>query len=152
MFRHEALRPLSRRHQGVLLFARDLKYHLKALREDRDSPHPDVVAKLLAFWPVLQRHFEAEETLLVPRILDAAPDGHPALDRLRRDHARVRELVTRLQDDTAAADDLDLLQELRDLLHDHTRDEERVLYPFAEEILGPERLAAIERDLDAYVV
>lgn len=181
MFRHPALRPLSRRHQGVLLFARDLKYHLKALREGRESPHPYVLPSFLAFWPSLEAHFRAEETVLVPAILDAAPNGHNAIDRLHRDHARVRVLVAELtpadyEPDSSLADPhacalagvtaadqhpeldrsdparLDQLEELRALLHDHTRDEERVLYPFAESVLGPEHLASIERALDQYVV
>ena len=141
MFRHAALRPLSRGHQRVLFHAREMKR----------VPEEALRAFLGYARRELPRHFDAEERVLLPALLARLPQGDPSIDRVRAAHAEIRERVAALT--AAEAPSPDAVRELARVLHDHVRDEERNLFPLAERVLGADGLAEIARDLgQEYVI
>jgi hemerythrin-like domain-containing protein len=130
MKRSPELAPLSRDHHVALE---------RALRLRRATPD-DVKAAVSAFLEFFAadgaRHFEQEESLLLPAL--PAEDAELG-ERVVREHAEVRGLAEALQRDP----DLDRAQELGELLTAHVRFEERTLFPRLESALPPARLAEL---------
>ena len=139
MLRHAALRPLSRGHQRILFPAREM----------RRDPAGALAAFIAYAREELPRHLEAEESVLFPAILARAPQGDPSVARARESHAAIRAAV----EDVEASPAPDVVRAMARLLHDHVRDEERELFPFAERTLGDDGLSELAASLgDAYVI
>lgn len=137
MKRDECLQPLSRDHHEGLALARAIRW---AVQGDRHAPR-DPVALLRCAWDeVLDSHFREEEELLLPW-MDAGKG-----DRLRRDHARLRELSRELLQGKANHGRLAAFSRE---LHEHIRWEERVLFPKLERDVPRSALDAIGRRLAA---
>lgn len=126
--RHPALQPLSREHFGGLVLARDL------LRFSADDATPGqrraVLRRLAPAWMEdLEPHFVDEERLLGPLIT-----SHENFRRLIAEHREIERLVRegRVAADAEADPDPAALRRLGQLLHDHIRWEERVLFPAVE--------------------
>lgn len=119
--RHESLRPLSRDHyQGLVQSQRLLAVGAS------NGHHPFVVLRdYLDKWKSeIAGHFDDEELLLPPLIASAADR-----ERLLEEHAALRSMTARLMDDLSrGAYDADAVRRLGQLLHDHIRWEERVLF------------------------
>jgi hypothetical protein len=132
--RSPALAPLSRDHHVTLT-------HALRLRRASEPDVPAVVAGFLAFLvDDGERHFRAEEEVLLPLL----PDDEPAAGlRLTRDHAEIRRRARALGEhpDPAAA------AELGELLAEHVRFEERELFPLLEARLEAAALADAGRRL-----
>jgi hemerythrin-like domain-containing protein len=136
--RAEALRPLSREHQGALAVA-------KTLSEGEDAAAAS--RAFLEFWERDgRRHFRIEEEVLLPAWALAAEVDRPGVERMLAEHLEIRREALRL---AAGGATVARVNALGRLLHDHVRFEERELFPLAEAALGAadlERLgAAIER-------
>jgi hemerythrin-like domain-containing protein len=136
MQRSDALAPLSREHHVALEVA------LRLRRASADTAE-EALGRFEAFWSEHgQRHFAAEEEL----VLGALPEGDAALaaaaQRLEREHARLRRQAACVK-----AGDVEALNELGDLLRDHVRFEERELFPLVEDALSPDALDALGRAL-----
>lgn len=139
MKRDERLQPLSRDHHEGLVLARALRW---AVEGDPRAPR-DPVALLRGAWTeVLDSHFREEEELLLPWLESGEAE------RLRREHARLRDLCHQLLGGGAGDGGLAVFASE---LHDHIRWEERVLFPRLEREAPPgvldaagERLAAVE--------
>ncbi len=128
MKRSPALTSLSHDHHHALDVARRLR---RATPADLDA----ALAYLRAFWEAEgRRHFELEER----HLLDALPDAdwREAAGRVRREHQAIRAGV-----ESVAG--LDSAHALGDLLHDHVRFEERVLFPLLESRLSESELEAL---------
>ena len=131
MHRHEALRPLSRGHQRVLFHAREMKWR-----------GPDALPAFLDFArEALPRHLDAEERHLLPAMDARLPGGDPAIARTREAHEAIRAEVARV------AAEPERIRDLSRLLHDHVRDQERCLFPLAEQVLGEAGLAEVAKGL-----
>ena len=126
MKRHPALVPYSDDHHRALVLARRLRRDVADAKLARDVQR--------AFETELDPHFRAEELRLLPA-LDAR--GCASLvERTARDHAQMRELVAGAwSEETARA--------LGEVLDEHVRFEERVLFPEAERRLSEAELAAV---------
>jgi hypothetical protein len=138
MKRAEALRPLSREHQGALAVAKQL-----GEAEDRAA----AVAVLLEFWRADgRRHFRIEEEVLLPGWAAAAEVDRAGVERMLREHLEVRRQILR-----AEADEIGLaeLQALGRLLHDHVRFEERELFVEVEAALGAAELQRLAAAIEA---
>lgn len=124
MKRHPALEPFSRDHNDGLILARNLEL-------DRDGA---IEAMRLAWNVELEDHFAEEERLLIPLASEAAAD------RLRAEHEEIARRVQRLPDEPEA---------LGDLLRDHIRWEERVLFVEIEMNATEAQLATLAEQTDA---
>ncbi len=133
MKRIPQLHPLSMEHHLSLVLAN------KAIKTARsgDQAAIDALAREIAadFPERWERHFHNEETTVF-RMLDDHEDGPRAqTEALRRQHDEMREMARRL-----ASGDTTVLEDFGVLLRDHTRLEERELFPIAERLLGDEEL------------
>ena len=99
----------------------------------------------------LEAHTRAEEDVF-----------HPAVAKLQNDlverlvaaaaeaHAAIQVLLEELQQLEPGDDDFeDLLAELRQDVEDHAEDDEEELFPIAREMLGPETLEALGKEIEA---
>lgn len=136
MRRHRSLVPLSRDHNGVLIQARELR------RADRlDEPDRAAVAERFSrfFRAEAVRHFREEEELVFPLLLAHLDEPPPELLRALVEHGQLHALTAELRERS----DAELLLEIGELLDDHVRLEERILFELVQETVPDERLAAI---------
>ncbi|HEY7152195.1 MAG TPA: hemerythrin domain-containing protein [Solirubrobacterales bacterium] len=132
MKRSEALQQLSRDHQHALAVALELR-RAGAGEEARARE------RFLGFWGTEgAHHFRVEEDVLLPGCAAAVSPTDPAVVRVLTDHVEIRRRAADLAEvtDPPASE----LNELGELLKDHVRHEERVLFPAIEQALPPEEL------------
>lgn len=138
MKRAEALQPLSREHLAALLAARKLR-----AADDVSA----ATREFLAFWnDDGRRHFRIEEEVLLPGWAAYGELDRDGVAQMLEEHLMIRRQVLRLQ-----AGELSIRQIhcLGDLLHDHVRFEERVLFVAAEESLDAVSLAYLATAIEA---
>jgi hypothetical protein len=138
MKRHKSLHPLSHDHHTGLVQARKL-------REARAGLRP-AAERFLEFWlEALQRHFRAEEEILLPAFAQQAGARRPEIAETLAQHVEIRCLADLLQ--RALEPDLEpgaeLLQRLGEALHARIRYEEDRLFPALEQALDEEELARL---------
>jgi hemerythrin-like domain-containing protein len=132
--RSPELAPLSRDHHVALEVA------LRLRRADAERAG-DAIARFTRFWEDAgRRHFEIEEELILPALPGDDADWADAAARVRREHDEIRARAAALGEAPAAAGPA---RELGDLLHDHVRFEERVLFGMLEDRLDAPSLAAL---------
>jgi iron-sulfur cluster repair protein YtfE (RIC family) len=123
--RHPALVPLSEEHHHELAHARRLRRAAGAEPEQRLAV---ASAYVDAFFRETVEHFRREEEILFPLYVRHA-GSTPVLERILREHMELHGLVRALRIEAAAGDiPPEALKRLGDLLHDHVRVEERVLF------------------------
>lgn len=131
MKRHESIVTLSREHHLGLLFCWKIRQGIKKqIPTERMQPY------IRYFWNNhLKRHFEEEETLLFCLLEDSL------MEEAIRQHEQIRKLIVV----TIAIEQTDAgqLHILADVLDNHIRFEERVLFPHMEESLSEEKLAKL---------
>lgn len=138
MKRAEALQPLSREHLGALLAARKLRAADDIVVATRD---------FLAFWNEDgRRHFRIEEEVLLPGWAAYGEVDRDGVARMLEEHLMIRREVVRLRAGELSVGQIHLLG---DLLHDHVRFEERVLFVAAEESLDAVSLARLATAIEA---
>ncbi len=105
-------------------------------------------AAAAAFQEALLRHFLWEEEQLFPEIEEAAPTASGPTGVMRREHEQMRQLLRNLMDAVRAKDRETCLGEL-ETLHllnqQHNVKEEGILYPLADQALGPQARDLIEK-------
>jgi len=139
MKRDKNLHPFSWEHHHGLVIAKRLQTGLEK------QANPEVMSDYaLAMWEEhLKPHFQHEEVYLVPVMEKYAPNGHsPLIDRLRQEHAEIRQLVQRIQ---ANPNRGSLLECFAESLVKHIRFEERELFPYAEQIIPETEMAEMGR-------
>lgn len=136
--RSPQLAPLSREHHDGLLFAWKIKRGI-ALHAS-----PDTMRRYARwYWQQhIKPHFFQEEKILAPCL----PADDPLVQRMREEHEHIRELVLSLDDEA----DVRHLTLLSDLLNQHIRFEERVLFVHLEKQLSKEQLDAVLAGLEAH--
>jgi hemerythrin-like domain-containing protein len=148
MKRSRELTPLSHDHHHGLVHAHRLQ---KAAAGDEEHPVGETAVAFLDFWRADTRvHFRKEEEALLPVMAryGVAVDQEPVVEMLLQ-HARIRGLVLRLADEVAAGEaGPETLREIGELLEEHIRLEERVVFPLAEESLPKEALAEVAARLE----
>lgn len=138
MKRAEALQPLSREHLAALLAARRLRAADDVATATRE---------FLDFWnDDGRRHFRIEEEVLLPGWAAYGELDRDGVARMLEEHLAIRRQVLRLQAGELSIGQIHLLG---DLLHDHVRFEERVLFVAAEEALDAPALARLATAIDA---
>ena len=135
MRRAGALETLSRDHHLALVIAQKLR------RATVDTA-PTARRAFISFWETEgQDHFRSEEELLLPAFARHGDAGHEAVVRVLVDHVDLRRLAADLE--AQPEPPLHRLRELGELLHDHVRHEERILFPLIEQALPEPELAAV---------
>ena len=135
--RNENLIPISREHHGTLLFCWKLK------RGVANHSELDRIIKYVNwYWKEhLMPHFNTEETLLFLSVNDKMVSK--ALD----EHTTIRELIKMLNKDIDENKKINLISELSQIVNNHTRYEERQLFPYLEEKLSAGQLQKIGKEL-----
>lgn len=89
----------------------------------------------------LEVHARLEEEIFYPAMRAAAGEDSALVDKSVPEHDRMRELIARLRSASPDDDgfDADFMALMREVMH-HVADEETVLLPDAERLLGAERL------------
>jgi hemerythrin-like domain-containing protein len=148
MKRSRELKPLSSEHHQALLVAFQLKKGLAGHAESAGAPKdlPGLLALARRFEEqVLRAHTRAEEELLGEFLTG------PDMARLRSEHAELSRLLGAAR--AAKAGDLRAqLGAFADLVERHVRWEERELFPYTEDHVDEERLAAIGGELEKRLV
>lgn len=140
MKRDRALQQLSRDHHRALEAA------LK-LRRAGQAESEDATADFLRFWREHGAvHFRVEEDVMLPGAAPEVDPTDPAVVRVLTDHVEIRRRAGDL--DGPGSPEAEELNALGELLNDHVRHEERVLFPMIEERLSPERLEVLAQRID----
>ena len=140
MKRYRALTRLSRDHQHGLAVALQLRRATAETAETAD-------AAFVAFGEEDgQRHFRAEEEVLLPLAARHLPAAHDAIVRVLVEQVDIRRRAAELA--LAPTAELDDLHVLGDRLQQHIRHEERVLFPLIEQTLPNEKLWPIADALE----
>jgi hemerythrin-like domain-containing protein len=144
--RHEALLPLSRDHHFALIYALSLRRAAEApLGAGRGAVA--TAESFLSFYDEeLLGHMADEEEALLPLATEASPEG---ASRLVAEHEDIRERTAILRQALEeGGDPRGPMKDIGDLLHDHVRFEERVLFETFQSGLSETQLLAIRRALD----
>jgi hemerythrin-like domain-containing protein len=140
MKRDEALQQLSRDHHRALEVALKLR---RATAADA-VPARD---RFVEFWREHGAvHLRVEEDVMLPAFARHGDPTGPEVVRVLTDHVEIRRRAADLESasDPDAAD----LNALGEMLNDHVRHEERVLFPLIEESLPPAELEALTQRID----
>jgi len=137
MRRHPALREFSDDHHQGLVRARRLR---RAAAGEGEEPVEAARAFVRFFREETEEHFEKEERVLLP-VAEASgvSPREPDIRRMLAEHAELRRLVRRLEEEADAGNVRpETLREAGGLLEGHIRLEERRVFPMLELEL-PER-------------
>ena len=141
MLRDQSLIPLSRQHQHALALC---------VRIDRASPigESNVAGWLTEITQLFQTeigiHFAAEEQVLFP-VARRFNELHSLIEELLADHVDLREVLAKAEAHELSAADL---SGAAHRLSAHIRKEERHLFERLQELMNPEELAQLGKELD----
>lgn len=132
--RSKELAPLSREHHVGLLFCWKIKQGL------RNGTDYSLIANYIQwFWEAdLQEHFRKEEQILAVQL----PVGNEMVKQMMDEHEQLEALVRIC----AMVSDEDIFLQLANGLHDHIRFEERLLFPFVEQVIPKATLESIGKE------
>jgi iron-sulfur cluster repair protein YtfE (RIC family) len=148
MKRAPELRALSEDHHHGLVHAR----RLRQAAEGSEGHTPEAAAK--AFLDLWQKdtsiHFRKEEEVLLPVVACHGGDvSQDPLVEMLAQHARIRGLVMRLSDEVVGGNVRpETLREIGELLEEHIRLEERVVFPLVEDSLPEAALTELAARLE----
>jgi len=140
MKRHQSLINLSKDHYHGLLLAQMIK---KGAPQYRGMPNT-LEGKLqytLTFWSKeLIRHFEEEEKILLPFILNKNEHLNNLCNKMLQDHNEIKEIIDKLK----LGNDIEsLLNDLGFLLERHIRMEEREMFESIQNTFSEEDLTKL---------
>ena len=140
--RHPELVNLSREHHFELLFAWKIGQGLVRKADSR------IIRDYVRyFWDQhLESHLEKEEKIVVQVLSEADPMRF----RLQQDHDLMRSLVNCLYSERLNIDYL--LEALQYLVREHVRFEERVFFPYLEQIATPSQLILMGLEIEKHSV
>jgi hemerythrin-like domain-containing protein len=134
--RSKALAPLSRDHHDALLLVWKIRQGIK-----KNIELGRITTYCQWFWNhYLQNHFEREEKIIVPFL----GIGSSLSERIFEEHNAIRNLIKSL----VLKRNVALLEELANLLNDHIRFEERILFNEVEKLATTEELLQIGEALE----
>lgn len=138
MKRAEALANLSREHHQSLRLAKRCLDTLATGDKTRiQALCQEIAGDFDATW---ERHFRNEEATIFDVTATLEGRIRELGEQLVDEHNRMRELAREM-----SAGDCSRLREFGELLRDHTRLEERELFPLVERTFSPEQMARIAR-------
>lgn len=131
--RNENLIPISREHHGTLLFCWKLKQGLSQNVEQGRIVH-------YINWYMadhIQPHFETEERYLFVEKEDSL------VSKALEDHQHIKDLVVAINAQHSSEDVKDLILQVSNAVNEHTRYEERILFPHLEQHFDAAHLSKI---------
>lgn len=122
--RHESLQELSRHHMEAL----HLALKLRRAGTDKSSLTPEETQQeVKEFWePNGQEHFREEEEILLPTFAQYAEIDRPEIIDMLMEHVKIRALINQVIEMDEIY--LGIMHELGELLNEHVRKEERVIF------------------------
>jgi iron-sulfur cluster repair protein YtfE (RIC family) len=141
MKRHSALIPLSQDHHKALLLAQLIK---KNAPEYHGLP-TDIIGKMNfakeIYHTELERHFKDEEEFVFPYLKGKDVELDNLISEIMNEHIILKDKILSLNDNLNLIDQLD---EIGNILGEHVRKEERILFEKAQTILNDAELNIIE--------
>jgi len=134
--RNENIIKLSQDHHASLLFCwklrQGVKYH---------APVERMKQYVQYFWDHhFSTHFKEEEEFLF------APLNDEKVQKAIDDHQKIKTFIDQIGF-PGSEDEADVLLELADIVDDHVRYEERILFPYLEKALSEEQLETISTQI-----
>ena len=137
MKRAEQLQKLSREHHGSLKMAKDIA---KIVEEGNEADIQEAIDIIRKYYDdELEVHFQHEEQTIFSVIFKQYKEHIGIATVLLKEHGFIRMLIQRLSIETAAKD----LADFSLVLKDHTRLEERELFPMIEALFTDEEMDAV---------
>lgn len=133
MKRIEQLIPLSKEHHLSLRLAKQCKDLAAKGAEQEIKAFSQQLKK--AFDAQWDEHFKVEEQTIFSLAEEKGKDISAVCQQLNNEHQAMRNMAEQI-----SAGNYGLLQEFGQLLHDHTRLEEQVLFPMVEETFNQQEL------------
>jgi len=137
MQRHIALQKLSREHHDSLVMAQKILRTVKDADQDELNQMIDIIREY--YENELEAHFQHEEQAIFATLFKHYRQHIDLATVLLKEHGYLRILVQRIKPDTARAD----LQDFATVLKNHTRIEERELFPLIEELFSEDQFNAV---------
>lgn len=138
--RHTALQPLSRHHMIALHLALKMR---RAGTEKSQLSVPELIQEAEEFWnPDGLVHFREEEEILLTAYAQYASPDIPEIQEMLIEHVEIRALFETIL--RADEPKVDTLHKLGELLDEHVRKEERVIFPMIEKALPEDKLQEVE--------
>lgn len=139
MKRHESIVILSREHHFGLLFCWKLRQGIK-----KDIPAERMQPYVSYFWKEhLQSHFEEEEIILFANVQD------DLVKQAMAEHLQISQAIKSITESQNVS--VESLRQLADMLDNHIRFEERVLFPHLEQTLTANQLSELGKQLSPTV-
>ncbi len=140
MKRHQALTNLSREHhQSLRLAKKCIDTAARAVPEQCQALCREIVSTFNQEW---DRHFRNEEATIFNVTAGMKGKLRDLSLRLTEEHERMRDMARRMSEgDTGCA----ILERFGLLLRDHTRLEERELFPLVEQAFSAEQMERIRK-------
>jgi hemerythrin-like domain-containing protein len=143
MKRAEQLQKLSREHHTSLSMANNIA---KIAKQGNENEFADAIKRIKEYnEKELEPHFRHEEQTLFSVIFEKYPKHIELATTLLKEHGFIRRLVPVLTPETARKD----LADFALVLKNHTRLEERELFPIVESLFTDEELEAVLNYVEA---
>jgi len=136
MKRIKQLQSLSKDHHLSLVLAKKCKSI--NIADDREGAEVLSLRLQSDFDTLLRKHFRLEENLIFTIAQTKGENIKKLCQQLEQEHKRLEEMT-----DAISKGNYQLLVEFGELLHDHTRLEERQLFPMIEEQFTMQELDAV---------
>lgn len=136
MKRHPALQYLSHEHHATLSLAQRI---LRAAQRDDESALAELTAKVRDFHPDLEMHFQKEESGVFHPLCKLYPEHIPLAQTYLDEH----KLLLAYSHQATESPSLAHLAQFALLLKEHTRREERDLFPLIEACFSEAELTSI---------
>lgn len=142
MKRHASLIPLSHDHHMTLLLAQVIKKDAPAYPGMSKNPNDKAGYIKTHYETHLVKHFEKEEKILFPFVKGRDKEIDALIEELIKDH---REIAKNILSINEAPDLVEHLNGLGELMDQHIRKEERVLFERIPELFSEEELKSLEK-------
>jgi len=137
MKRVEQLQKLSREHHGSLVMAKNIGLIAK---EGGEQELLDAIETVKNYYDdELEEHFQHEERTIFAPIFKQFPDLKEMATILLKEHGFIRIMIPKITLETARKD----LTDFALVLKNHTRMEERELFPLIETLFSDEQMDAV---------
>lgn len=139
MKRHEALQKISREHHESLKMAKKM---LKVAQQGSDQAVNESIQVVKDYYEnELEEHFQHEEHTIFAPIFKEYREHVGLATPLLKEHGFIRLLMQRITPGAVTA--REDLGDFAAILKDHTRVEERELFPIVEELFTDEQFQAV---------
>ncbi|MCI0612652.1 hemerythrin domain-containing protein [bacterium] len=146
MKRHESLHALSQHHHFALMESLFIRRANEESIPTRDSSLRKVAEEFIQFWEKKGKlHFREEEEILIPAYaLHVSIENDQDVMRMLADHAMIRAKIGKLASLLANNEAFETnLTELGEILQNHVRLEENIIFPRMEKTLSEEELQKV---------